>query len=49
MTVATQTRVGEAGHWGAEIRSDLHVRIEALERGGIDIELESRVKPYYGD
>jgi citrate lyase subunit beta / citryl-CoA lyase len=40
---------GEAGHWGADIRSDLHVRIEPRERGGIDIELESRVKPYYGD
>lgn len=39
----------EAGHWGAEIRSDLHVRIEPREHGGIDIELESRVKPYYGD
>jgi len=40
---------GEAGHWGADIRSDLHVRIEPRQRGGIDIELESRVKPYYGD
>jgi len=40
---------GEAGHWGTDIRSDLHVRIEPRERGGIDIELESRVKPYYGD
>ena len=27
----------------------MHVRIEPRERGGIDIELESRVKPYYGD
>ena len=49
MTVATETRAGEAGHWGAEIRSDLHVRIEPRSRGGIDIDLESRVKPYYGD
>ncbi len=40
---------GEAGHWGPDIRSDLHVRIEPRERGGIDINLESRVKPYYGD
>lgn len=39
----------EAGQWGAEIRSDLHVRIEPGERGGIAVELESRVKPYYGD
>ena len=49
MTVAMETRAGEAGHWGAEIRSDLHVRIEPRQRGGVDIELESRVKPYYGD
>jgi citrate lyase subunit beta / citryl-CoA lyase len=41
--------VGEAGHWGAEIRSDLHVRIEPRQRGGISIELASRVEPYYGD
>jgi citrate lyase subunit beta/citryl-CoA lyase len=49
MTVATETRIGEAGHSGAEIRSDVHVRIEPRERGGVDIDLESRVKPYYGD
>ena len=40
---------GEAGHWGAEIRSDLHVRIEPRQHGGISIELASRVEPYYGD
>ncbi len=40
---------GEAGHFGPEIRSDLHVRIEPREHGGIAIELESRVKPYYGE
>jgi|HubBroStandDraft_6_1064221.scaffolds.fasta_scaffold105572_2 citrate lyase subunit beta/citryl-CoA lyase len=39
---------GEAGRHGSEIRSDVHVRIEPRERGGIDIELESRVGPYYG-
>ncbi len=49
MTVATETRTGEAGHSGAEVRSDLHVRIEPRDRGGITVELESRVKPYYGD
>jgi len=49
MTLAMETRSGEAGHWGAEIRSDLHVRIEPRERGGVEIDLESRVKPYYGD
>ena len=49
MTVALETRVGEAGHSGAEIRSDLHVWIEPREQGGIRIELASRVAPYYGD
>jgi len=49
MSRAIETQAAEAGHWGPEIRSDVHVRIEPRERGGIDIELESRVKPYYGD
>jgi citrate lyase subunit beta/citryl-CoA lyase len=49
MTVATEPSTGEAGHWGKDFRSDLHVRIEPSARGGIDIELDSRVKPYYGD
>ena len=49
MTVATETHIGEAGHSGADIRSDLHVCIEPRERGGISIDLESRVKPYYGE
>jgi citrate lyase subunit beta/citryl-CoA lyase len=40
---------GEAGRCGPNIRSDMHVRIEARERGGIAIELESRVEPYYGN
>ena len=41
--------VAEAGHCGPEIRSDVHVRVEPHDRGGIEIELESRVKPYYGE
>ena len=49
MTVALETRSGEAGHSGTDVRSDLHVHIEPRDRGGIAIELESRVKPYYGD
>jgi citrate lyase subunit beta / citryl-CoA lyase len=39
---------GEAGHSGAEIRSDVQVRIEPRDRGGVDIAIESRVQPYYG-
>jgi citrate lyase subunit beta / citryl-CoA lyase len=52
VSVGIETQVkhaGEAGHWGPEIRSDVHVRIEPREYGGLCIELESRVKPYYGD
>jgi len=40
---------GEAGHSGQDIRSDLRTRIEPRERGGIEIEIESRVKTYYGE
>ena len=52
MSVGIETQAkhaGEAGHWGQEIRSDVQVRIEPRESGGISIEVESRVKPYYGD
>ncbi len=49
MTVATRIQAGEAGHCGADIRSDLHVRIEIRDAGGLKIELESRVKSLYGD
>jgi len=49
MTVAAEIRSGEAGHSGSEIRSDLHVRVELREAGGINVELESRVEPYYGE
>ncbi len=39
----------EAGHWGKEVRSDLHVAIETRAEGGIEIALESRVAAYYGE
>jgi citrate lyase subunit beta / citryl-CoA lyase len=45
----TITCAGEAGHSGPEVRSDLHVRIEPRDTGGLRIELQSRVLPYYGD
>ena len=38
----------EAGHYGKDVRSDLHVSIERRDPGGLDISLESRVAPYYG-
>ncbi len=37
-----------AGHWGKDVRSDLHVNFEARTAGGIEIVLESRVASYYG-
>src|ERR1700751_4685564 len=46
---AQKKDVGEAGYCGPNVRSDVRVSIEARLRGGIDFELESRVKPYYGD
>ena len=38
----------EAGHYGKDIRSDLHVAIEPRDSGGLELVLESRVAPYYG-
>jgi citrate lyase subunit beta/citryl-CoA lyase len=49
MPVAIEPRVGESGHSGAEIRSDLHVHVELRDRSGVEIQLQSRVQPYYGD
>src|SRR5580658_101221 len=45
---STLPRSAEAGHWGKEIRSDVHVIFETRDGGGIEISLESRVAPYYG-
>ncbi len=42
------TKSGQAGHWGKDVRSDLHVAFEARDSGGLEISLESRVAPYYG-
>ena len=38
-----------AGHCGPEIRSDLQVLLQPRERGGLEIDIESRVEIYYGD
>ncbi|HVN93367.1 MAG TPA: aldolase/citrate lyase family protein [Terracidiphilus sp.] len=46
--VETKSARGEAGHWGKDVRSDLHVDFQPTESGGIEIALESRVAPYYG-
>jgi citrate lyase subunit beta/citryl-CoA lyase len=46
---ASAAHPAEAGHWGKEIRSDLHVSVEPRDSGGLEVGLESRVAPYYGD
>ena len=48
MTAST-THPAEAGHWGKDIRSDLHVAVEPRDAGGVEVGLESRVAPYYGE
>jgi citrate lyase subunit beta / citryl-CoA lyase len=51
MSTATHisAKAAEAGHWGKDIRSDLHVAIEPQGDGGIEIALQSRVGFCYGD
>src|SRR5438445_8041407 len=44
----TAVRLAEAGHWGKDIRSDLHVSLEPRSSGGLEVRLEVRVLPYYG-
>ncbi len=51
MTATTRTRAAQpatAGRDAEDVRSDLHVVFEPRETGGIAIEVESRVAPYYG-
>jgi citrate lyase subunit beta / citryl-CoA lyase len=47
--MSTTTKLAEAGPRGEEVRSDLNVTVEPRESGGLEITLESRVEPYYGD
>src|SRR5207302_3099037 len=35
--------------WGKDVRSDLHVSLEPRDSGGLEILLQARVAPYYGD
>ena len=51
MTAAGAKRSGSggAGRRGEKIRSDLWVAVKPRNSGGIEIDLESRVEPYYGD
>jgi citrate lyase subunit beta / citryl-CoA lyase len=45
----SQLKRGEAGRVGGDIRSDVRITVEERSRGGIEIELQSRVAPYYGE
>ena len=45
---ATTAHPAEAGHYGKDVRSDLHVAIDPRDSGGLEITLESRVGLYYG-
>ena len=47
--VSDMISAGVAGHCGPEIRSDLQVRLEPKDHGGLEIEIRSRVETYYGD
>ncbi len=47
--MAADKKSAEAGHWGKDVRSDLHVAIEPRDSGGIELGLESRVAAYYGE
>lgn len=48
-TTANAKTTAEAGRSGADVRSDLRVSFEARDGGGLEIALDSRVAPYYGD
>jgi citrate lyase subunit beta/citryl-CoA lyase len=47
-TDARSNRRGEAGRRGDDVRSDLHAGVEIRDGGGVEIEVRSRVEPYYG-
>lgn len=46
---STAAGIGSAGRHGEGIRSDVWVELQLRERGGIELELRSRVEPYYGE
>ncbi len=46
--VFDEAALGEAGHSGPDVRSDLHVRINPRDSDGLSIDIESRVQFCYG-
>jgi citrate lyase subunit beta/citryl-CoA lyase len=47
--MSSEKKSAEAGSMGKDVRSDLHVSVEPRDSGGIELGLESRVAPYYGE
>ena len=45
----TSPRSTQAGHYGKDVRSDVHVAFEVRDGGGVEISFESRVASYYGN
>ena len=43
-----QQNIAEAGNAGPKVRSDCYVRLELTEKGGVLIDLDSKVKSLYG-
>ena len=48
-STAKTESLSAAGRSGPDVRSDLRVTFEPRNSGGIEIELQSRVAPYYGE
>ncbi len=44
-----ESRIARAGNAGPKVRSDCEIILELKERGGIEIELDSKVKSLYGE
>jgi len=49
VTSVKAKQTSAAGRQGDDVRGDLHVAFEPRGSGGITIDLESRVAPYFGD
>src|SRR6201987_4109690 len=49
MADSNTSRAAEAGHWGKDVRSGVHVSFEPRDSGGIERGLESRVAAFYGE
>ncbi len=45
----TEPGRGEAGRSEADVRSDCRVTVESRSGGGLELEVASKVEPYYGD